>query len=157
MSLHDVLSSVYSDYLSEDYIEMMEEILEIHELSHLLKETIVDLGCGSGRILHLLKKKYGCNAIGVDLRPTPMYGDVYYLITDVRHIGLVANRASFVFSINIADFLDYSLTAESIFKEVDRILIPGGVYLPTVIDSDRLGQPYKRANYNPIYCGYQKP
>jgi ubiquinone/menaquinone biosynthesis C-methylase UbiE len=29
-------------------------------------DTILDLGCGSGSILNLLVKKYGCRGIGID-------------------------------------------------------------------------------------------
>ncbi len=31
-----------------------------------LKDTLVDLGCGSGSILNLLVAKYGCHGIGID-------------------------------------------------------------------------------------------
>ncbi len=159
MSVEDSLNSVYSDYMAGEYVDLMEELFEDYGLTHLLRGRIVDLGCGSGRILQVFKEKYGCEAIGVDLQPTKLYKDIHYLQEDIRHTTIPAQTASFVFSINIGDYVlasVRSLTAQDICHEVDRLLIRGGVYLPGASEQEILGKPFEKAGYKSVGWGYQK-
>lgn len=151
-----ILSSVYSDYFSETILNLMEEMLQKERLGQLLKGVVVDIGCGSGRILHLIREKYNADVIGVDLNPSMVYKDVKYLQEDMRHTSMPSSTATLVFSVNIADFLDDYFKAEDIFNEVDRVLISGGVYMPTQTDLSCLKQPYESAGYRKFLGGYQK-
>lgn len=68
-------STAYLDYCEEVYgyraylFNMMDKqqidyILNSAAVTH--EDTLLDLGCGSGSILNLLVKRYGCKGIGID-------------------------------------------------------------------------------------------
>src|SRR5262249_19878536 len=53
------------------YVPTPHEVVEkMLELAKILKtDTVVDLGCGDGRIVVAAARKYGCKAVGYDLDP----------------------------------------------------------------------------------------
>ena len=75
-------SKAYLDFCEEvyGYRIYLFNMMDKEQLDYLLNsvslspdDTLLDLGCGSGSILHLLAEKYGCRGIGIDqLNPDSM-------------------------------------------------------------------------------------
>lgn len=62
-------------------------------------DTLYDLGCGDGRIVHLAAKKYGVNAVGFELSP------LIYFMAKIRSLCLNSKA-----KIKFKNFKNYDLS-----------------------------------------------
>ena len=154
MAIKDLISHIYSDDMAEVFVSLILHNLEGRD--YLLdRGKIVDFGCGSAKILHLLKERYPkIEAIGVDLDPFKRYDDVRYVTADMRSTGIHSNSANMIISVNVADLLldKEDINADQIFQETNRILIPRGVYIPCELSRDKLITPFVKAGYKQFGC-----
>ncbi len=147
-STYPHLDHIYSDDLA--FSSLIMNNLKRSNLEAHLHGIIVDLGCGSGQTLHLLKKEYpSAICIGVDLAPSKWF-PVSYVCADMRQTGIKDGTATLVFSVNIGDYLTNEFTANQLWTEVDRLLVPGGVYLSLDISCDELTAPFRAAGYREL-------
>lgn len=92
-------SGAYLNYCEEvyGYREYLFNMMDREQIDFLLQnipvspdDVILDLGCGSGSILNLLCKKYGCRGVGIDtLDPEMFRGNpnlVNYLCGDIDRL-----------------------------------------------------------------------
>ena len=155
----DFLDGVYSDEMADKFAILLERTLKNNNLDNLLTNArFVDLGCGSGAVLHFLKQKHrSLEVIGVDRSPRKCYSDVAYITAIIQKTGLPDSSVQVVMLVNMVDYAGISFTAQELFREVDRILAPRGVFMPLEIGRDILTQPFKKASYKMFgYDWYQK-
>lgn len=102
------------------------------------RNTILDLGCGTGTLTELLAQK-GYDMIGVDnaqemlqiaIRKRDRSGlDILYLLQDMREFELYGTVGAVI---SVCDCLNYLLKEEEIlqtFRLVHNYLYPGGVFI----------------------------
>jgi SAM-dependent methyltransferase len=94
------------------------KMLEMAEVTP--SDVVYDLGCGDGRIVIAAAKKYGCKAVGVELRPEV----VQQARQNVQAAGmshLVEIREGDIFT---ADFRDATVVALYLLPNLNVRLIP---------------------------------
>jgi len=145
----EFLDNTYSDEETDAFIRLISFYLEESDKkSFLEKGPIVDLGCGNGTLLHKLKGLYpNIECIGVDRKPYRKYPDITYLTADITRTGLVNESSRIVITVNIQDYVGDSFTKQSFFNEVNRILIPNGIYIPLEPMPRELIEPFVSAGY----------
>jgi hypothetical protein len=56
----------------------------------------------------------------------------------------------------MADYVGRGLTAEELFLEIDRILMPSGVYIPFDSGRKKLVRPFREAGYKQLEMAWQQ-
>ena len=90
-------------------------------------DTVLDAGCG--RAAPILRKFVGKarTLIGVDLEdPLGNTGEIKYIKSDISSIDIPANSVDVVISRAV---LEHVLDPDSVFREINRILKPGGSFI----------------------------
>jgi ubiquinone/menaquinone biosynthesis C-methylase UbiE len=98
--------------------------------------TIIDFGCGNGKILEEIKKiNFKARLIGLDVSETALEQArknlpeiKFYKINDGEKIPLKSENADFIFS---SEVIEHIYDTENAFSEMARILRPGGKILLT--------------------------
>lgn len=102
------------------------------------RNLVVDLGCGTGTLTHLLYQK-GYDMIGVDnseamlniaMEKKERSGDeILYLLQDMRELELYSTVGTVV---SVCDSVNYILEEEellTVFSLVNNYLFPGGIFI----------------------------
>lgn len=102
------------------------------------RNTILDLGCGTGRLTEILSAK-GYDMIGIDNAPEMLRiamerkarsgSDILYLLQDMREFELYGTVGNVVC---VCDSINYLLKEEelqTVFRLVNTYLYPGGLFL----------------------------
>lgn len=119
--------------------KLMERLISInHE-----PNNILDLGSGTGKLTELLYKAYPkANVMGLDIAEgmisfakQSLNTQVKYVCADAEKIPLVSSSFDIIFS-NCT--LQWSFNLEVLFKEILRILKPGGKFLFSTFGPDTL-------------------
>ncbi len=118
-------------------------------LPNLGRCDVVDLGCGTGRWLEVLKRTGARSLVGVDLSREMLsvaetkLGDAARLLcTDYADAPLASDSADIVFCNFVLSYID---GAEQLFRIVRRILRPGGLlYLSDVHPETASAQNWRR-------------
>ena len=117
----------------DDYKKHVEddEIITAH-FAHKENCTALEIGCGAGRILRPMSRDFG-HVIGTDISGEMLAKardivDAELLETDGEHIPLSDNSVDFVFSFLVFQHMKNYVLVENNFKDVVRILKPGGVF-----------------------------
>ncbi len=152
------IDHIYSNAFAESIVRNMSESLCLAGKKDLWeKSLIVDLGCGDGSILHELKKSHpATRMVGVDRNPLRKYSDVGYRTAIITATQLPNDSAAVVLSVNISDYLGDSFESDDFFNEVNRILVPGGVYIPNDFFRTGLIRPFQHAGYRSFMLDYQE-
>ncbi len=148
---------IYSNGFAESIVKNMSEFLRLAGKDCLDGSLVVDLGCGDGTVLHELKKLYPtARMAGVDRNPRKRYNDVEYKTALITATPLSHNSVGVVLSVNMSDYCGDSFKVDDFFNEVDRILTPGGVYIPNDLWREKLIRPFQRAGYRSFMLDYQE-
>ena len=123
--------------LLKQHFPGMDEIPEDENLRQ-EKNSILDLGCGTGTLTELLAKK-GYNMIGVDssqemlqiaMEKKEKSGlDILYLLQDMREFELYGTVGAVI---SVCDSLNYLLNEGDVlttFRLVNNYLYPGGLFI----------------------------
>lgn len=102
------------------------------------RNTILDLGCGTGHLTEILSAK-GYDMIGIDNAPEMLRiamerkarsgSDILYLLQDMRNFELYGTVGAVIC---VCDSLNYLLKEEellAVFRLVNNYLYPGGLFL----------------------------
>ena len=137
-----------SEACSGGVVHSLEEFLSRHDLTHLTEGgLIVDMACGKGTLLGLLKQRFPeAEYLGIDVRHDTIedaakeYPEIDFLRGDIMDTGLPSNSVSIATAVAIIDYangrMDSSLSLPKYAKEIERVLIPGGIYFPWDIRFD---------------------
>lgn len=128
----------YAKYYDKDWFFL--DSFERGELFHLLGDLrgkkVLDIGCGSGRIIADLRK-FGATVIAADISEAMVlstkkkFPDIEVVISDVSNMPFENDSFDFV----IATFLIVHLKfLEPAFDEIYRVLKPGGSLILTNIN-----------------------
>ena len=127
------------DALKYDDIELaVDKEMTEEEILDSEKNLVVDLGCGTGTLTHLMYKK-GYDMIGIDVsdsmldvaqkkRDDKEY-DILYVNKDMRDLDLYSTVGT-VYS--VCDSVNYILRDEELvrtFKLIEKFLYPGGLFM----------------------------
>ncbi len=105
----------------------------IRELQIVKKDSVLDIGCGTGAHLDDIQRKIGCKCIGVDIRD-----DLFKLnknkklvlkFSDMRHLKIPDSSMTKVFSLGVFEHVPET---EKVFDEVKRVLKRDGKVLFSV-------------------------
>lgn len=100
------------------------------------RDTILDYGCGVGRLTKHMAKRFA-KVIGADISPTMLaqarkrlegLNNVKLLETDGVNIPLPENSIDFVFAYHVFQHIKERSMVEESFKEIYRVLKRGGVF-----------------------------
>jgi len=117
----------------DDYRKLVEEDPIINEhFPNKENLTALEIGCGAGRILRPMARDFG-HVIGTDVSGEMLAKardivDAELLETDGETIPLPDSSVDFVFSFLVFQHMKSYVIVENNFKEVARILKPGGVF-----------------------------
>ena len=109
-------------------------------LNHVLREsligkTILDFGCGGGRLSSLLRQKGAAQVIGVDINPNsldvanrhnPDKSSIFFKLSSVSTIPMPDESVDRVACIGV---LEHIMDIDAVLSEWHRILRPGGKVL----------------------------
>jgi ubiquinone/menaquinone biosynthesis C-methylase UbiE len=117
----------------EDYQRLiLEDLIITAHFPHKENLTALEIGCGAGRILRPMARDFG-SVIGIDVSGEMIMhardrvdADLYE--TDGEHIPLEDSSVDFIFSYLVFQYIKSYVVVENNFKEVARILKPGGVF-----------------------------
>jgi len=157
----DQRSCYCHEYINKAHLEFILHYLGRKRKEYLLEGPIVDLGCGNGDLLHKLKESHPlAKVIGIDREPYEQHPDVQYLKRNFTGTGLSDKSVLIVVSSHILDysreFLTDGFQFDDLFREVNRILVPGGLYFPFEFGKERLITPFRKAGYHTFGTGYQE-
>ncbi len=149
---------IYSDNVAANLVETMVWLIRHHQKETLLtRGPIVDLGCGSGRVLNELKIRYqDTNVLGIDRQPRRSFSRVCYVEGNLQDTKLADKSVGIVLMVNLSDYLGETFQFDEFFNEIDRILMPGGVYVPLDLFRENLIRPFKFAGYHTFGQDYQE-
>jgi SAM-dependent methyltransferase len=118
--------------LNKDFAHYVVRLSIIKALKRYLPQfsgIVVDLGCGNMPYKEIiLSNKAITKYISVDWPETDMYKSQPDVVWDGKHIPLEDNSIDFLLLTEVAEHLS---DPESVFREIKRILKPGGVLVGT--------------------------
>jgi malonyl-CoA O-methyltransferase len=127
--------------------EVGQRLLERLDLIRLQPETILDVGCGVGRITAALMKKYRkARVIGLELsaamvklarKRAPWLRTLHGAVAEPEALPLPAASCDLIFS-NLA--LPWTLDLDRVFAEFQRVLKPGGALFFSTLGPDTLSE-----------------
>lgn len=105
--------------------------------------NVLDLGCGTGNLLEILKNKAGkdVNFFGLDISPKLVEAaqkrnpEAKIVVGDAENLPYVDNTFDIVF---MTECLEHLLNFKKALSEVNRVLKPGGKFIVTVPNRDWL-------------------
>ena len=133
-------------FMSEEFYESCIKI------AGKIQGNIIDIGCGQGRLLEKVLKKFRVNqAIGIDISPklcalasarNPQ-ASIFNLDAEEVDNKFSENSFDIVF---MTEVLEHLLNPQKVLLKISRILKPGGKLIITVPNSDWFGyKKYKRS------------
>ncbi|MFA6549999.1 MAG: class I SAM-dependent methyltransferase [Candidatus Gracilibacteria bacterium] len=139
----ELLEKVKLDYalISEDFAKTREDVWpEFERFKRYIKKTdaIADVGCGSGRLLKILGENV--NYTGIDNNESLLaeakkrFGDNKFILGDMLEIPLNSSSQNIVFSIAAMHHIPSKGLRKKAFREIHRILKPGGILIIMVWD-----------------------
>lgn len=139
----DKMAKAYEDFTGgEDSYSNLIEWKTIKTIIPNLKDKrVLDLGCGTGRFSFMFEKLGPKQIVGIDISDSMLeIGRKYakeknsivkFIKNDIENMkDISSNSFDFIFS---STTLHYLKTLDNIMKEIERILVPGGTCILSVI------------------------
>ncbi|KXK10218.1 MAG: Ubiquinone/menaquinone biosynthesis C-methyltransferase UbiE [Microgenomates bacterium OLB23] len=153
LPFHTTLGSVYQNIRFENYkpnieAQIRDEALLIAEIEQLqtLQGTIVDLGCGTGRLSNKLSELGYADVIGLDsseiqiekAREGDKSEQVVYMQTSWKETGLPDSSAKIVYALGRSlPHTERRRDFQDVLREVGRIVKEGGEFFFDMPDPDK--------------------
>lgn len=95
------------------------------------EDRLLDVGCGYGAFLRLMKRKTGCHIHGVDMDAGSLRGSVVAAEAELHHGDLTsaAYPSGHFAAVTLLHSLEHMADPLAVLREVHRILRPGGVVM----------------------------
>ena len=137
---YDKLALIYDQLMSHvNYKNWAEYVINLFQYGDIKVKSVIDISCGTGSLLiHFDGKKF--NRWGSDIS-YPMIAQAQskfeqniFLINDVKNIAVKSNKFDAVlFLYDSLNYLQDEKQINSLFGEVNRILINGGIFVFDII------------------------
>lgn len=137
---YEKLSIIYDQLMNHvNYKNWADYIKNLFQYSYIKIESVIDISCGTGSLLsNLNTNKY--KLFGSDLsypmlqQATNKNDNKFFLLNDVRNIALKSKRFDAVlFLYDSLNYLQDKKQVDQLFREVNRILINGGIFIFDII------------------------
>jgi 2-polyprenyl-6-hydroxyphenyl methylase/3-demethylubiquinone-9 3-methyltransferase len=118
--------------------DVLRKLVSSHDLAG---QNWLDAGCGTGTLARFLAEHKGCNVLGVDASAamisncTPAPNTEFRQIRDIVDTGLADGAFDGVLCSSVLEYVREPRTA---LAELRRVLVPNGLLLVSVPNSDRI-------------------
>tara|TARA_B100002051_G_scaffold256989_1_gene273975 strand:+ start:255 stop:941 length:687 start_codon:yes stop_codon:yes gene_type:complete len=125
-------------FILKRYMEKQALVKMIKFSGNIDDSIILDIGCGEGFLLRMVKKAK--KIVGIDMsrtaikRAKSLSDNIEYHIGDASNMPFEDNSFDIIFS---SEVLEHVLEPEKVFKEICRILKPNGRFVFSVPDEQR--------------------
>ncbi len=92
-------------------------------------KVVLDMSCGAGRLAYLVKQKYNCHIIGIDIAPFPLFfaksseNSIFWINSDGEKLPIKSRSIDYLFNIGS---IEHYLNPEKGIQEIARVLKPSG-------------------------------
>ncbi len=138
MSSYEGFAQVYDTYMDQvPYEDWSQNILSLFAKYGVKPHgTVVDLGCGTGAMSHLLAQA-GFSVIGVDLSEEMLSiaaskdgsEGILYICQDMSELELAAPASAMISLCDSMNYLTEDGALEAALARVKQYLVPGGVFI----------------------------
>lgn len=172
-TLHVGLFRRAGDSLERSYVQATEYLVEnAAKILPITKDsTVLDVGCGAGRTIITICEQFGCSGVGVDLSDEQIRDANAYLAKVQRERivkGLPKLRVRFVRAsgsdlaeefpkdgqfthVVSQDALLFVTNKRSLYENIERLLVPGGVFAVADFLSEPAETTYSKQEHRLIY------
>ncbi|MBW3004171.1 class I SAM-dependent methyltransferase [Candidatus Woesearchaeota archaeon] len=138
---------LYTDSNAEDTVRSASRLLTDNGVE--LSGTLLDIGGGSGLIVKLFEERYDVKGVCLDMNPSASH-KVSYVKGDGRNLPVKSGSVDVVIACSMLEYIP------NIFPEVDRVLKPGGVFLPLELLREAWLPAFREAGYEEFGLGYMR-
>ena len=141
MEAYTSFAQVYDLFMDNvPYEEWSQYIIGLLKEYGICEGTVLDLGCGTGKITRLLKKA-GYDMIGVDNSPEMLEiaaetgyqempeDEILYLLQDMREFELYGTVSAVVSVCDSVNYITKEEELEEVFRLVNNYLDPKGIFI----------------------------
>ena len=92
---------------------------------------LLDIGCGPGAFVDIVRQNFGTTAIGVDINPAmlmyskELYSDSHFVAANAYRLPFTDDVFDYITAANVLYLLD---GYEQVLREVHRTIKPGGIF-----------------------------
>jgi len=160
---YEKLSIIYDQLMSHvNYKNWTEYVINLFQYTDIQIKLVVDISCGTGSLVnHFDKKKYkvyGCDlSYSMIKQAHNKFDQNRFFVNDVNQIALKPNKFDAVlFLYDSLNYLQDEKQLNSLFGEVNRILVNGGVFVFDIITDLLCKTHYKNFEEEENWedCGY---
>jgi ubiquinone/menaquinone biosynthesis C-methylase UbiE len=134
------LSIIYDKLMSHvNYKIWAEYVISLFEYANIKAKTVIDISCGTGSLLtHFNNKKFnrwGCDlSFPMVVQAQAKLNQNIFLTNDVKNIALKSDKFDAVlFLYDSLNYLQDEKQLNNLFREVNRILVNGGIFIFDII------------------------
>lgn len=137
---YNKLALIYDKLMSHvNYKNWAEYVINLFQYADLKIQSVIDISCGTGSLLtHFNNKKFDCWGSDISFPMTMQaqskFDQNIFMVNDVKYMAAKSNKFDAV--LFLYDSLNYLRDEEQInylFREVNRILVNGGIFIFDVI------------------------
>lgn len=137
---YDKLSIIYDKLMSHvNYKHWADYIVNLFQYSDIKIDSIIDISCGTGSLLtKFIKRKYFFYGSDISLpmirQAAPKFDKNVFMVSDVKRMSVKSNSFdAVIFLYDSLNYMQNEIQINSLFKEVNRILIKGGIFVFDII------------------------
>jgi len=137
---YDKLSLIYDKLMSHvNYKNWADYIVKLFQYSDIKINSIIDISCGTGSLLtNFINRKYFFCGSDISLpmicRAGPKFDKNVFMVSDVKRMSVKSNRFdAVIFLYDSLNYMQNENQINSLFKEVNRILVKGGIFIFDII------------------------
>lgn len=141
----DNMAQAYEDFTSDE--DSYSNLIEWKNIKTIIPDledkVILDLGCGTGRFSFLFEEYNPKQIIGIDISEEMIKigkdiadkkgSKVHFIQNDIENLSEIeTDSIDFVFSSTVLHYIE---DLSGVMKEINRVLVPGGTCILSVINS----------------------